>query len=74
MSLSPVLAFLQDAPAAVTGSAVGIVRIVFGVMALVMVARIIFRRKGTAKEKGRRILIRQSLIRQFRDAIQNAML
>ncbi len=51
MSLSLIMAFLQDAPAAETGTATGMVRIVSGVIALILVGIIIFRRKGSAKKE-----------------------
>jgi hypothetical protein len=45
------MAFLQDTPAAETGTATGTVRIVSGVAALILVGIIIFRRKGSAKKE-----------------------
>jgi hypothetical protein len=50
MSLSIILALLQDAPAQPSPNATGIVKIISGVMALILVGVIIFRRKGSSKK------------------------
>ena len=51
MSLSIILALLQDAPAQPSSNATGMVRIISGVIALILVGVIIFRRKGSAKKE-----------------------
>jgi len=51
MSLSMVLALLQDAPASGSPAATGMVRIISGVIALALVGIIIFRRRGSAKKE-----------------------
>lgn len=51
MPLTLLIALLQDAPAADTGSAQNTVRIVAGVLAVVLVVIIVMRRKGGGKKK-----------------------
>jgi len=50
MSLSLVLALLQDAPPQGSPAATGMVKIIAGVLALILIAMIIFRRRGRAKK------------------------
>ena len=49
MALSTIIALLQEAPAADSGTA-GTIRIVAGVLALVLVGVIFLRRKGSKKK------------------------
>jgi LPXTG-motif cell wall-anchored protein len=50
MAFSTLIALLQDAPAPDTGGAQNTIRIVAGVLALVLVAIIVMRRKGGRKK------------------------